>query len=103
MDTFQKIFIFCTFFGLLFILFQVWWEKNRGANIRDIQVSKRIVYRSLPIIWIPVFFMQIPWIWRISIVIFSLIIMQVYFLFMCRMRRLLGTDKDDTKDRPDRK
>ena len=97
MDTFQKIFMFCTLIGLLFIIFQVWWEKNRGANIRDIKVSKRIVYRSLPIFWIPVFFMQIPWIWRILIVLFSIIVMQGYFLFMGRLRRMIGTDKDDTK------
>lgn len=30
--------------------------EKRGANVRDLQISKRIVYRSLPILLAPVFF-----------------------------------------------
>jgi hypothetical protein len=93
MDTFHIIFMTCTLIALIFIAIQVWWEKKRGANVRDLQVSKRIVYRSLPILYLPIFFMQAPWKVRIAIVIVSLIIMQSYFIFVARIKRLLGTDK----------
>ena len=99
MDTFQEITVFCAVFGLTFIVFQVWWEKKRGANVRDLQVSKRIVYRSLPILLAPVFFASIPWKVRIVIIIVSLIIMQCYFLFIGRMRRVLGTEEECNKDK----
>ena len=98
MDTFKKVFLFCTFVGLLFVIFQVWWEKKTGANVDDIRVSKRIANRTWPIILIPVFFSPVPWIWRFLIGLFSFLIMQSYFIFMTRTR-LLGTGKDDKKGR----
>jgi hypothetical protein len=102
-DTFVKIILlFFGFIGLFAFYFQVRIAKKKGLNWRDEQVLSKIMYRSMPIAGIAIFFLpDLPWKWKIVGFIIYLIGLVGYVKSMANGRKLFGTAIESKKDQAD--
>jgi hypothetical protein len=96
MNSFQKSFLVCAFFALSSYIFQVWWAKKKGENLRDIRVLSKIVYRSMPILGISALFITVaPWGVRILVFILWPVFLWIWMTSIKNVRKVAGINEND--------